>query len=308
MIARVAIALALSVAVADAKPAEAPVLVALAPGATDDARQAIAIGPTGEVYAPDGKGAWLRSLPATTADRLTTVGRAGASVVAIGDGVVYRLADNGWSALRLVQRGKAILGAGTRAVAAVGKQLFALDGNTRGEPTKLAVAPANVVAIAAGRSGLVIATETSLLRLAPKSAKLTPVPKAPRKPRLISERWALTDRGPVDLTTMALARWPSGLAIGAAAAGPDDALVAIGATHAGLELVTVRPGGAIERDPLGLSGAAVGLVVDKQKRAVVALRDGRLAVRDARGWSTVAVAEAPRGERPGSGPAVSAEH
>src|SRR5688572_16387552 len=94
-----------------AAPAEAdpPTLVALAPPPGDDARKALAIGPSGEVYEPDGKGAWVRRQRITTADRLTTVGRAGGGgpVVASGDGVVYRLAANGWTALRLAQKGKA---------------------------------------------------------------------------------------------------------------------------------------------------------------------------------------------------------
>ena len=39
--------------------AEKPTLVAIAPAR--DARQAIAIGPAGQIYEPDGKGAWIRT-------------------------------------------------------------------------------------------------------------------------------------------------------------------------------------------------------------------------------------------------------
>jgi hypothetical protein len=275
----------------------APALAALA--RADDARKAVAIGAAGEVYEGDGKGAWLRRLPCATASALTAAGRAGDVVVATGDGVVYQLAGNGWSAIRLVQHGKAVLGVGPRAVAAVGRQLFALDGLTRGEPTKLAVAPGNVVALAAGAKDLVVATDAGLFRLG--GNKPAPIAAAGR-PRLVSERWAIVDRGALDLTTGKVTAWPAGLAIGVAATAPDGALIAVAADQAGLVLLTVR-GAAVTREPVAASGRAVGVVVDRAGRAVIALADGKLAVKDRR-WSIVEVADAPATERPGAGPAT----
>lgn len=265
----------------------------------DDARKAIVIGAAGEVYAGDGKGAWLRRLPCTTASAVTAAGRAGDLVVATGDGVVYQLAANGWSAIRLVQRGKAVLGAGRRAMAAVGRQLFALDGLTRGEPTKLGVAPGNVVALAADDKAIVVATDAGVFRL---GGKQPAVIAAPRRPRLISARWAIIDRGALELTTGKLIAWPAGLAVGAATTAPDGALVAVASGKAGLELVTVR--GAIAREPVAAAGRAVGVTVDRAGRAVIALDDGKLAVKD-RAWTVVEVADAPVTERPGAGPATS---
>ena len=294
--------------VATTPPAAAPVVVpanvqlaAVAPA--DDARLAVVIGRNGEVYEPDGKGAWVHRLACATAQPVVAAGRAGGEVVALGDGVVYRLAANGWSAIRLVQRGKAILGGGSRALAAVGRQLFALDRLTRGEPTRLAQAPAAIVAIGAGTAAVVVATETDVFRLT--GARLVPIPAAPARARLVSDRWAIVDRGAVDLTTGRLTTWPAGLAIGAAAAGPSDALVAIGAGRAGLELVTLGAGGKLARDPLGVTGTAVGVVVDRAGRAVVALSDGRIAMRDRSGWTTTTVTSEPAAERPGAAPATS---
>src|SRR6185503_3554956 len=238
----------------------------------------------------------VHRLPSTTADRLVSAGRSagpGSPVVALGDGVVYRLAANGWSAIRLAQKGKAILGAGARSLAAVGRQLFTLDALTRGEPTKLALAPANIVAIGAGARGVVIATDSGAWRL--DGTQLVELEGAPSRMRLVSDRWAIVDRGAIDLaagqTASRPARpraktgakpgkaavkiaasvipWPAGLTIGVAAVAPDGALVAIGSTRAGLELVTLR-GGKLARDPLGVTGTAVGLVVDRQGRATVA--------------------------------------
>jgi hypothetical protein len=291
-----------------------PTLIALAPGAggaEDDARTAIAIGPGGDVYAPDGKGAWIHRAPITTAAPLTAAGRAGDAVVALGDGVVYRLADNGWSALRLVQHGKAVLGAGPRALAAVGRQVFALDAMTQGEPTKLIAAPGAVIALAARDNAAVVVTDTAAFRVETrpgKPSKLVAVPGVPRTARWISDRWAILDRGALDVPASKLTRWPSGLAIGVATVTADDALAAIATTHAGLELVTVRAG-TLTRDPLaaGLApgATAVGIVVDRAGRAAVALADGRIAVRDKAGWTIAQVTDEPSAARPGAGPALS---
>jgi hypothetical protein len=288
----------------DTTPGTTPIRVAaIAPA--EDARQAVVIGAGGEVYEPDGKGAWVHKLQSSTADALVAAGRAGGSggsIVALGEGVVYKLAANGWSAIRLVQHGKAILGAGGRSLAAVGRQLFALDQLTGGEPTKLALAPANILAIGASAKAIVLATATGVWRL--EGAKLVALKAVPRGLRIVSDRWAISDRGAVDLTTARLTGWPTGLAVGVAAAAPEDALVAIGAGRAGLELVTVRAG-KVARDPLGITGTAVGVVVDRAGRAVVALSDGRIALRTKVGWTTTQVTDDAPAEHPGAPPATS---
>lgn len=316
-------AVALAIATGAASPAQADPgakpaavrLVAIAPA--DDARRAIVIGAGGEVYEPDGKGAWIHRRAIATADRLTSAGRTGpgGSVVALGDGVVYRLANNGWSAIRLAQRGKAILGSGARSLAAVGRQLFALDSLTRGEPTRLAVAPGNIVAIGSSARATVIATDAGTFRLEGKT--LVALKTAPPRLRLISDRWAIVDRGAVELTAgktppavhagipvIPVIAWPTGLAIGAAGVAPDGALVAIGSSRAGLELVTLRAG-KLARDPLGIAGTAVGVVVDRAGRAAVALSDGRVALRGKAGWTTTEVGDEAPAEHPGAPPATS---
>lgn len=290
-------------------------VAAVAPA--EDARKAVVIGTSGEVYEPDGKGAWIHKLPSSTASTLVAAGRAGGAageadstaggiadgtIVALGDGVVYRLAANGWSAIRLTQHGKAILGTGVRSLAAVGRQLFALDQLTGGEPTKLAVAPSNIIAIGAGAKATVLATEAGVWKL--DGGKLVALRSVPTHLRIVSDRWAIVDRGAVDLTTTRLTGWPSGLTISVAATTSDDALVAIGASRAGLELVTLRRG-KLERDPLGITGTAVGVVVDRAGRAVVALADGRIALRDKAGWTTTQVTDEPPAEHPGPAPATS---
>lgn len=303
-------ALATLAGVALAQPgdarAEAPprslALVALAPA--DDARQAIALGPGGEVYAPDGKGAWIRSQAIRTADPLALAGRAGSAIVALGDGVVYRLAENGWSAIRLVQKGKAVMSAGDRAVAAVGRQLFVLDKTVGGEPAKLALAPDPVLAIGSGAKSVVIVTARGLLRLDGKAWKRIDRPR--RVERLVSDRWALADRGAIDLRGGAVIAWPAGVSVDVAAPAPGEGLAAVGVTRAGLELVTLAKGKVV-RDPIaGTAGARpTGVVLDKGGRATIALADGRVLVRDRGTWSTTAIREALPADRPGPAPATS---
>jgi len=270
----------------------------------DDVRRAIVLGTSGEVYEPDGNGAWVHRLPSRTAQPVVAAGRAGASIVALSERRLFRLAANGWSAIRLAQRGTPILGTGRRALAAVGRQLFALDSLTKGEPTRLVAAPGNIIAIGAGATAIVIATEAGAWKLGGAGGRLVPLPAASRPMRLVGDRWALVDRGAVDLTTGKLTAWPSGLAIGVAAATADDALAAIGAGSAGLELVTLRRG-TLTRDPLGISGVAVGVVVDRARRAMVALADGRLALRQPAGWSTIDVTDEPAAVHRGAPPAIS---
>lgn len=289
-----------------ASRAHAEPLVALAPPPGDDARQAIAIGPHGEVYAPDGKGAWTRTQRFTTADTLTVAGRAGREAVAAGEGVVYKLADNGWSAFRLHQKDKAVMASGPRAVAAVKRQLYALHLGARGEPEKLALAPAPVLAIGAGKS-IVIATTQGLSRV--EGTKVSPITGAPKQVlALVDDRWAILSAGAFDLKTGKTLSWPAGSKVTASTIAPGrgrDSLVAV-ATRAGkLELFTVDTSVASEPVAVTPFSPAVGVAVDRAGRVVIALADGRLAIRDRGTWSTTQVTTSLPAARPGSGPATS---
>lgn len=282
-----------------------PRLAALAPAPdpADDARRAVAIGPSGEIYEPDGKGAWVRRHRFTTASTISSAARAGGAVVAIGDGVVYRLAPNGWSAIRLAQKDKAKLAGGWRAVAAVGRQLLALDRLTGGEPAKLGAAPGEILGVGADRT-IVFATERGLFRL--EGARQTPI-AAPRRARLlVGDRWAIVDGGAVDLRTGKTTPWPAGASIEIAAAGPDERLLAVARAAGKLELFTLRAG-KLERAPLDAAGAGapVGVAADRAGRAVVAFADGKLAVREGAAWTLVTVGEQLPAPRPGAPPAPS---
>ncbi len=299
---------ALALAAPTAAPAaaqDAPQLAALAPapGPADDARRAVAIGPSGEVYEPDGKGAWVRRQRITTARTISVAGRAGGAVVALGEGVVYRLAPNGWSAIRLAQKDKAKLATGFAAVAAVGRQLLALDRLAGGEPAKLGTAAGEILLVGSGKS-IVIATARGLFRLT--GAKLAPI-AAPRRARqLVGDQWAIVDGGAADLRTGKTTAWPGGTTIEVTAVGHDNRLVAVARITGKLELLSVRAG-KLERAPMDAAGGGVpvGVAIDPAGRVVVAFRDGRIAVRDGGAWTTVAVGEDLPPSRPGAPPAPS---
>jgi hypothetical protein len=302
--------LGLLLTLGDAATAQPPVLAGLAPA--DDARKAIALGPSGEVYEPDGAGAWVRTKQISTASTLSIIGRtgdgtAGQAIVASGEGVVYRLAPNGWSAIRLAQKGDAVMSRGPRAVGAVKRQLYALDRWKGGEPEKLATAPAPVLAMGSGKS-IVVATERGMYRI--EGAKLTPLTGIPAKvSRLVSDRWAIVGSGAIDLRTRKTTSWPAGASITATTVGPADELVAVATIAGKLELLTIRAAklqrAPITIDPGGSAKGAIGVVVDRGGRAVVAFSDGRLLLRNGSAWTSTTVGDAIPDARPGPAPATS---
>jgi hypothetical protein len=310
--------------------------------AADDARASLALGPSGELYEPDGKGAWVRRHAGGVASEITTAARAGQDLV-VGTHVgAYRLsaaggpknpnatAANAWSVIYLGQHAKPVTAFGGRAFAAVGRQLFALD---RGAPVHLTDAAQAIVAIGAGPSSVVVLTDHGLFRLAGKT--LAPIAGAPQViAKLVSDRWALVEHGAFDLRTGAMLAWPAGFAATAAASAADDSLVACGAAGDGFDVVSAR-NGKLDREHVSIAAIAAGgspsspspappspapsspttvstapvlpvaIVADRAGRLVVAMTDGRIAIRDRNTWTmTVARDELPA-PHPGSPPATS---
>jgi hypothetical protein len=295
--------LAIAPGPAHAEPAAQ--LAALAPA--PDARQSVAIGPAGEVYEPDGHGAWTRKRPIAIAGQVASGARAGSRVLALThDGPPFRLAKDGWTVVHLGAHAKPLAGAGPRPVVAVGRTVFALD-DGHSEPVKLVDAPAPVVALAASASGVVVETERGLARFDGKGWK--PITGAPRHvAQLLSDKFALGDHGILDLRAQKTLDWPRGAHVVTAVA-TDDAVLAVVEVGKELQLVTARAGKlASEPVPVDAPHGVVGVAADRAGRAVVALRDGRLAVRDAGPhgtWSTVSVKDELPPPHPGSPPATS---
>ena len=275
-----------------ASTARADKLVGLAPAPTDDARLAVPIGPSGEVYEPDGKGTFTRVHAYAVATPVTTVARGAIGVVIGGGGAIYRLADNGWTAIRLAQKGgKTLGGTGRRALAAIGRDLFDLDraASASGELLPVARAPGAILAI----GGAAISTDHGLVRL--EGTRLAPLREHGRP---VSERWAVDDTAAYDLRSGKRFAWPAGTKITALDAAPDGSLVAISAAQ--LLRVTDR----VTATPF--QGAeVVGVVADRAGRIAIAFRDGRIAL-VVQGTSTeTAVEDRLPGPIPGGPPATS---
>jgi len=305
-----AVVAALLSTIAHGAPAPA-VIVALAAPETKDARDAVAIGPNGQVYEPDGNGTWSRHHAGGIADDVVRAARAGALLIVGVDGgppYAYRPTrtagkpgDGAWQMIVLGLHAKAIVGRGPRATAAFGRQVFGLD---TGKPVRLADAPAPVTALAASPKAVVVVTDKGLARLEGKGWK--PIANAPKQViALLDDRWALVERGLLDLRSQKITAWPTGFRVASVVAIDNDLVVAAGTQGAILQLVTIKAG-RLDQEAIGVRLAAiVAIAADRTGRVVVASRDGHLAVRDKTGaWTAIAVKDALPAVRPGSPPAV----
>lgn len=290
----------LFVLTATAAHADKPTLAALAPAA--DARRAIAIGPAGQLYEPDGKGAWVRTRAGGITEQIVTATAAGTTVIAGAKGAPpFKLKAGAWTALHLGLKAKAIIGGGSRVLAAAGTSVFALD---RARPLKLPDAPEAIVALAGSAKGVVIATDKGLLKLQGTAWK--PIKKGPKKVRaLISDRWALVDRGALDLKTMKAIPWPAGVNI-VEATTLGDMFVGVSMHGKTVELVTIKAG-KVQREGVEIDRPkpVIGVVVDKKNRVAIAMRDGRIALRDGGMWTVTEVREELEAAKPGPAPAES---
>jgi len=287
-------------------PPSLAVIAALAPGPDHrDAREAVAVGPAGQAYEPDGKGAWIRHHAGGIAGEVVRAVRAGAMVIAgVQAGPPFGWHAGAWSAIQLGLKAQAQLGRGARVTAAVGKLVFTFDG---GKPTKLPEAPGPVAAIGASGKGIVVETDHGLAKLA--GARWKPIAGAPPHVAvLLDDKWAIVDRGLLALDSQKLTAWPAGFHVATAVAVTAELVVAagIGPHGSSAELVTLRAG-KLDREPIAFDHASpiVAVVADKSGRVVVATRDGQLAIRDRATWTTATVSDDLPAARPGSPPAVS---
>lgn len=306
----------IAIAAAPSRALAAPAtLSAIAPN-TNDARKAVPIGPHGEVYEPDGKGAWIRKKAGGTTVELTAATAIGGTVIASGKNAPpFKLTKAGtWSSVFLIPKAKAVVGVGSRVLAAVGKQVFALD-TTAAQAVKIGDAPSRISALAASKTRAIAVTDKGLVELPAKGSAWKPIKKAPKSVRaLVSDRWALVDRGVLDLKTLKTIAWPAGLRVDDATT-VGETLYAVAAHGKQRELLVLTPAAAAtkapkfdrETIPLDGGGNVIGVVADDDKRVLVATRDGKLALREKGMWTTTDVRdELPADKAPGPAPALSA--
>jgi hypothetical protein len=290
---------AVALVLALASPAAADRLVALA---GNDPRTAIAVGPSGEVYEPDAQGAWQRTKPGGIGPTVTTSARTATATIAGTAAGAFRLGATSWSVIYLGQHAKPIVASGSRPVAAVGRQVFVVDH----APAVVAMAPSAITAIGATPSGIVVATATGVLRLDGKA--FVSVPHAPATVSgFAGDRYALVGGGGFDMKSGKSIAWAGGDAVTATSEATDESLVAAATTASGVVFLRVPgapTGGTIERDSVGVSGTPIGVAADRD-RAVIALADGRICVREHGTWTTQTIRDALPAPRPGAPPAAS---
>jgi hypothetical protein len=151
---------ALVLASAGAATAEPLAAVALAP----DPLASTLVGPSGQVWQPDGHGAWTRDAGGGGAD---AGGGGRAQLVVVGKATpAYRLDPDGWQALRLGERGKTVMGGGPHPAFAIGRNVFVWKAKAW---VRVGAAPAGIVALWAGSDSKVyVAGADRLWRLAGK--------------------------------------------------------------------------------------------------------------------------------------------
>ena len=156
---------AIAIALATLTPAaRADELAAIA--VADDPLASVLIGPSGQVWEPDGHGAWVRRREGGVAADVGGAVLTSTVVVTGKASPPYRLEAHGWQAVRLGERGKTIAGRGPRAAIAIGRNLFVWKA---GAWARVGVVPAAVVAVwAASDSKVYVAGTDRIWRLAGK--------------------------------------------------------------------------------------------------------------------------------------------
>src|SRR3954469_3060132 len=98
-----ALALALVLASAGAALAD-PLATAVTPG--DDVRRTILVGPSGQVWEPDGQGGWTRTVGGGVGAEVQGAALADELIIAGKATPLFRRHDDAWYGLRLGERGK----------------------------------------------------------------------------------------------------------------------------------------------------------------------------------------------------------
>ncbi len=288
----------------------APSLAAIVPpaAAPDDVRQSTLIGPSGQLWEPDGAGSWVRRTEGgVAADVMGATRAAGMLVVAGRATPFYRRDGDRWLSMRLGERGRTLIANGPRAAVAIGRQVFVHTGTawkriaTAGRPFKALWAASETRVFAGSELGVVRLVGGGFVAHA-----TTPIVAFGSG----ATPWAVTsDGGVLDLTTRRVHR-PSAAGVAVAASqvtiGADGTAWVLGRTTAGVALVRLRKGTwtVAPPPPLGAADVAVALAVDRAGRLLVATRGGAVFVGAADGtWMQGTLTEALPAPHAGPGPA-----
>jgi hypothetical protein len=277
-----------------------------------DVAKTLLVGPSGQLYEPDGKGAWARHAEGGVAADVTGAARIDGDVVVAGRAApLYRAHRGTWSTLRIGADGTTVMSTGPAAAVAVKKAVFVattVKGKT-GWTRVGSLSGKKVTGLwASGPKSVWASTDSGVYQL--RGGRFAKVNGA-GAPGGISggTPWAVTDKGLVDLdgkTTCPAELDGAAVTIAGAGGAPGaDELTVVVDTGTGLVLArTAKNGKSLERiDAVPGTGAVAGVAVDGDGDVLVAFQDGSFAMRQGGTWTQGQVADDLPKPRAGSAPA-----
>ena len=298
---------AIAIALAIAPAAHADELAAIAIAA--DPFASVLVGPSGQVWEPDGHGGWVRRREGGVAADVGGAVLTSTLVVTGRASPPYRLEAHGWQAVRLGERGKTIAGRGPRAAIAIGRNLFVWKAGTW---VRVGVVPAAVVAVwAASDSKLYVAGADRIWRLAGKRfvdhAPTTAVTSfgTGAAPLALTADGQLVDVATRKTTAIVVDGTPLAAAQVTTAA---DGTPWVQGTRAGAFALARRLRGGwqtVVAPAVAADDRALGLAIAADGAVVMPMASGAVWVwRDGSGWTAATLADGRAAGRPaGPGPA-----
>jgi hypothetical protein len=256
------------------------------------------IGPSGQVYAPDDQGRWIRTTGGGVAADVHSAAISSLGVLVAGIAApLYHLDLARWHAIRLGQRGKTVLGAGPSI--AVGPHVFVL---VERRWKRVGSVPGIVAAVwAKSPAQVVVATDRGVFRLqAGAFSRVSPM----------SARW-LAGPGPLAIAS----RQAVHVATGAQIEFSGDATVAAASAQHAVWIVELPDqrqllryrDGRVETTvlPLAQGRPIAAAAVTGSGQVLVATSDGELWSLEGTTWKSVQVVDVLVEKAPGPGPARS---
>lgn len=292
------VAILIATATAHADPAKVAAVVG--PEGEADVRTSIIIGPSGQVYAGDGAGKFVRTVPGGIAADVSGATRNGKDVLVSGISTpLYRFDGVGWTAVRLGQSGKTTMGRGPVPAVAAGKQVFVMNA---GKWVRVGEAPGPVTALWASSTKKVYAVTAAGLHALRGSDFVRT--RAPAAAIVGASPWAITADGAIDAGTGRQVLAAPGAV--AATGGATAPWIVTADGSSAPKLVGKVGGKATTVDtPLAAGTAIAGMAADRTGRVMIVTTAGDIHVWADSAWSTGALADELPEAKPGPGPARS---
>jgi hypothetical protein len=255
-----------------------------------DVGRTVLIGPSAQIYEPDGEGAWTRHHEGGVAGDVTGAARVDGELVVAGHATpLYKAHGGTWFTLRLGEDGRTVMSQGPTAAVAIGKAVL-VRSKVKGKSvwSRVGTLAGKPSALWADGTAVWASTDSALYRL--RGGGFT---KSGAAARALTggTPWAITDKGLVDLdagrTCPAELDGAAVTIAGAGGAPGADALTVVADTGAGLVLArTAKNGKSLERiDAVPATGAIAGVAVDGHDDVLIAFADGRFALRRGGSWT-----------------------